>query len=58
MKKWKVTLETVIAADTREEAWREARKLMERKHDGFVNVVAVSMKPVQSPEEWIAVNEL
>jgi len=57
MAKWKVTLETIVEAEKRVEAWRISRQIFEQDLDYIAQVMAVSNEPVPKPAEWIAMNE-
>jgi len=57
MNKYQVTVEFVIKAEARDEAWQKARAYIEAnlRHD-LATVTAVS-QPLPNPQEWIAINE-
>ncbi len=57
MAKWKVTLESIVEAETRVEAWRISRQIFEQDLDYIAQVAAVSSEPVPKPAEWLAINE-
>ena len=57
MKKWEVEITFVIQVETREGAWKEARRVIEERLRGLANVRRVSLEPIEDPNNWIALNE-
>lgn len=57
MDKFNVTVEFVIKAKDRHEAWQKAREVCEKHLRDLATVTAVSTKPLPDPQEWIAINE-
>jgi len=57
MAKWKVTLEAIVEAETRVEAWKISRQIFEQDLDYIAQVMAISSQPVPKPAEWLAINE-
>ena len=57
MKKWQVTIECTIQAETREEVWEIGRELIDKHLRGLASVASVELGPIPNPEQWIAVNE-
>jgi len=57
MDKYQVTVQFVIKAKDRQEAWQKARLVCENHLRDLATVTAVSTKPLPDPQEWIAINE-
>ena len=57
-KKWKVTLECVVTAHERHEAWKIAEEKISNKYDGLIQVMRVALEPVDDPASWVAINDL
>ena len=57
MKKWSVTINFAIQAETRHLAWEAAQELCDKKLRGLANVISVGLIELRDPKEYIAVNE-
>jgi len=57
MKKWSVTVNFAIQAETRHDAWTAAQELCDNKLRGLATVISVGLIELRDPNEYIAVNE-
>jgi len=57
MHKFEVSIEFVIKAETRNEAWQKAEEYCNKHLRGLANVRRVSLEPLPDPQSVIAINE-
>ena len=57
MNKYLVTVEFVIKAQDRSEAWKKSREVCRNHLRDLASVREITNLPLPDPQEWIAINE-